>query len=216
WLARGGGTVCAGPLAGLLSEQAAAGTAVLIRSAVKACLSSTTDGATFGAAALAEGVLSGTAPTRWKVWLLLAVVLGALTVGAGLADRRGGPRAQPEGPGRDRTGREPQRADGVDRLGDPLPPGAVARLGTDRFRLGGQVYHLVCSPDGKSLFSCAGGREILSDDDKAVLMWDARTGRQVRRFEGHEHLVMSLALAPDGKTLASGSADGTVRLWDVA
>src|SRR5262249_51235643 len=215
-LARRGVTLSAGLLAVLLPEQAAAGTPVLIRSAVKACLSSTTDGATFGAAALAEGVLSGTAPTRWKTWLLLAVVLGVLTVGAGLADRREGPRVEPEAQAKNRTGREPQRADGVDRLGDPLPPGAMARLGADRFRLGGPGYHLVASPDGKSLFSCAGGREILSDDDKTELMWDTRTGRQVRRFEGHEHLVMSLALAPDGKTLASGSADGTVRLWDVA
>src|SRR5262249_59263650 len=105
-------------------------------------------GGALGGAALGEGVLSGTAPTRWKVWLLLAVVLGALTVGAGLADRREGPRAKPEAQARDRTGREPQRADGVDRLGDPLPPGAVARRRTDRLPLGRQVLQPVRRPAG--------------------------------------------------------------------
>ena len=32
---------------------------------------------------------------------------------------------------------------------------------------------------------------------------------------GHTSAVASVAFAPDGHTLATGSADGTVRLWDV-
>jgi WD40 repeat protein len=35
-------------------------------------------------------------------------------------------------------------------------------------------------------------------------------------FKGHTEEVLCLALASDGRTLASGSADGTVRLWDFA
>src|SRR5260370_29679915 len=35
-------------------------------------------------------------------------------------------------------------------------------------------------------------------------------------LKGHTDTVESLAISPDGKTLASGSADNSVKLWDVA
>ena len=35
-------------------------------------------------------------------------------------------------------------------------------------------------------------------------------------LEGHQHEIRCLAISPSGKILASGSADHTVRLWDLA
>ena len=38
---------------------------------------------------------------------------------------------------------------------------------------------------------------------------------KVRRFEGHSDAVLSVAFSPDGQRLLSGSADSTVRLWNL-
>jgi WD40 repeat protein len=38
----------------------------------------------------------------------------------------------------------------------------------------------------------------------------------LRTLEGHEDVVYGIAFDPAGRTLASGSGDNTVRLWDVA
>jgi WD40 repeat protein len=35
-------------------------------------------------------------------------------------------------------------------------------------------------------------------------------------LKGHRHIVRSVAFSPDGKTLASGSEDESIKLWDVA
>src|SRR4051812_30915869 len=35
-------------------------------------------------------------------------------------------------------------------------------------------------------------------------------------LDGHTNVVYSVAFSPDGKTLASGSQDQTIKLWDVA
>ena len=36
-----------------------------------------------------------------------------------------------------------------------------------------------------------------------------------KSLEGHTYVVWSVAFSPDGKTLASGSRDGSIKLWDV-
>jgi WD40 repeat protein len=35
-------------------------------------------------------------------------------------------------------------------------------------------------------------------------------------YHGHTNRIMSLAWSPDGKEIASGSADGTVQVWDAS
>jgi WD40 repeat protein/energy-coupling factor transporter ATP-binding protein EcfA2 len=40
-------------------------------------------------------------------------------------------------------------------------------------------------------------------------------GRELNRLEGHDAPVRSVSFSPDGKTLASGSADKTIKLWNL-
>jgi hypothetical protein len=49
-----------------------------------------------------------------------------------------------------------------------------------------------------------------------VYLWEVATGISLRAFEGHKNSVTSVAFSPDGTTLASSSADGSIRLWDLS
>ena len=85
----------------------------------------------------------------------------------------------------------------------------------------GRIRSMAYSPNGSQL--AAGG------DDKTVRVWNAQTGNTLlmlswllnawtinpmRTLRGHTHDVTSLAYAPSGNQLASGSDDRTVRQWN--
>ena len=47
-------------------------------------------------------------------------------------------------------------------------------------------------------------------------IWDLAAGRELRRLEGHRSAVNAVAFTPDGRSIVSGSEDGTALVWDVS
>src|SRR5437016_4258994 len=79
----------------------------------------------------------------------------------------------------------------VDCWGDPLPEGAVARIGSVRLRHGDSIGALAFSPDGKLLASASW--------DRTVSVWDSATGQERHRL--HAGDVRALGFSGDGKRL---------------
>ena len=122
----------------------------------------------------------------------------------------------------------------TDALGDPLPAGAIARLGTLRLKhnLYGEqdffgrgnffttINNAIFSPDGKKIVSFA-------QPYGSIRVWDAVTGKlQSSPLSSNQelHITRAAALSQDGAILAlsgtyytrMGMADNAFTLWDLA
>jgi WD40 repeat protein len=102
------------------------------------------------------------------------------------------------------------RAPAADDLdGDPLPPGARARLRTIAFHSPDGVAEVALSPDGRYLAS--------TGSSPSVHLWDTATGRQVRTLTADlGRSCLSVVFSPDGKRLACVTDFGNQYVWDVA
>src|SRR5262249_17901897 len=70
---------------------------------------------------------------------------------------------------------------------------------------------LALTPDGSQLIACGSGiREV---GELRFLTTDLK--KELLRLEGHQAEVVSLAIAPNRKWLATGSVDQTVRTWSL-
>jgi WD40 repeat protein len=74
-------------------------------------------------------------------------------------------------------------------------------------KLAGRVTGVLLTPRGDRIITAAGS---------SARVWDAVSGEQIVGLLGHTNSVLSLALAPGGMRLVTGSRDMTARIWDLA
>ncbi|MGA2750284.1 MAG: serine/threonine-protein kinase [Verrucomicrobiota bacterium] len=70
------------------------------------------------------------------------------------------------------------------------------------------LRNAVLSPLGEQIAVCV-------ERENVARLYDCATGVE-RQLAGHRDFVSGLAFSPDGSTLATGSMDGTIRLWNTA
>src|SRR5262249_3985015 len=97
----------------------------------------------------------------------------------------------------------------TDLYGDPLPRGALARLGTSRFRPGHNIGALAFAPDGRTL---AG-----NVDTTFIALWDVASRKELRSFSREWWFQpRAAAFSRDCQLLAFCSSPRSFRLCDTA
>jgi RNA polymerase sigma factor (sigma-70 family) len=194
----GGATLAAGPAP-----------AAMLQSTIRAARSSLHAASPHVLALVRESLAPMLTPrAKLAAALLLAASLVTTAVGYRLSANGQPAEAEPQ-----RTTQEPAAEGGKSRTdahGDPLPQGAVARLGTVRFNHGDGLNALYFLPDGKTILSEGGG---------TICLWDADTGKELdRSVTAETSFDDQTFLAADGKTLTSLNQgwDDTLRVWDIS
>jgi RNA polymerase sigma factor (sigma-70 family) len=190
--------------------------AALVATAARAARPLAAAGLSGQAVELAAEALGTGVGGKGKVLLALLVVAALSLGGWALSRPPAEPPASPEeggrpgaaaDPGAPAKGADPAQAR-ADLHGDPLPTGALARLGTMRLRHNLGVSSIVFTRDGKGLLTAGG--------DNLPRLWDAATGQMVRKFtaipppeiRGNSACeVFGAQLSPDGCTVAARSGE---------
>lgn len=100
----------------------------------------------------------------------------------------------------------------TDLYGDPLPEGATVLMGSSRYRHSGGITALALSADGRTVATA--GSLPHAGNPGVIHVWEVGRGKEII-LTGHAQEVLSLAMSPDGKSLVSGGADQTVRIWNL-
>ena len=102
-------------------------------------------------------------------------------------------------------------AEGEIRVWDPQT-GTLRRTLKTAFSVGS----LSISPDETKFVSTCGNR-CTGNEGAGVTVWDEASGQKLLHYGKHNNIILSSAISPDGKFVASeGSTDRVVRVWDIA
>jgi RNA polymerase sigma factor (sigma-70 family) len=231
-LTRRGITLSAGLWATLLSDQGASAalSSALLQTTVKAAIPFAAGEVAAAVSPhvilLAKHALKAAVLHKMK-WIALLGIVTAFTTGIGLAAHQALTANPANDEQKELLARADERRDQpkpetpnqprLDRYGDPLPEGAIARLGTVRFRAPAEIGSVAFSPDGKTVavYTQAG-----------LFLFDSTSGKRLVRLAGSDaawHLENAIVFSPDGKRLASRGVASVgdqgkwvVRVWELA
>ena len=57
---------------------------------------------------------------------------------------------------------------------------------------------------------------VIGGLDCTASVWDIATGKELHKLEGHTAEIFSVAVSPDGRRIATGSRDRTLKIWEAA
>lgn len=75
----------------------------------------------------------------------------------------------------------------------------------------------VATRDGPTSFAFSSSGKMMARStaySNEIELFEVPTGELKKQFLGHQNSVRSLAISPDDRLLASGSNDGTLKIWD--
>ncbi|KAL6923040.1 hypothetical protein FSST1_000314 [Fusarium sambucinum] len=79
-----------------------------------------------------------------------------------------------------------------------------------------ECLHTIHSYDPVDLVALSSdGTRLASASSNKIEIWDTHIGQHLQTLEGHSRDIWSLAFTLNGLQLASGSADGTIKIWDI-
>ena len=208
-LVRRGVALSTGTLAAALIEQAApaAVPACLTLAAVRAVM---TGKLSVPAAAIVQEIVHVMGMAKLKGLACVVVTLGIVAGGTISAAHQflpgGSGQEKPSARGTVPLPVPPKATARTDVYGDPLPDGAISRMGSSRL-VHNMAHSLAFSRDGKVL--ATGG---ISE----IRLWDRATGKLLREFrEGKRTMNCIPEFSPDGTRLA-GAGMYMTSIWDLA
>ncbi len=94
---------------------------------------------------------------------------------------------------------------------DARPRGPKAALAPSSFST-----EPVAAPSANIAFSPRGNLLVYGAPAGGIHVWQVQTGQELAAFRGHTGVINAFAFTPDGRTLASASADTTVLTWNLS
>ncbi len=84
-----------------------------------------------------------------------------------------------------------------------------------------KIRAVTVTDDGQKILFGTDGREVrinplqLGEVDAKVKLWELKSGKELKSYDGHDEKVTAVAVMPDGRRAVSCAGDKTIKIWDL-